>query len=154
MPRRRKSHEPLSGSGIQIHEKHWSNKPCARKRVLFRTVGRSRDAGNPDELGEHRYTAGASDDAASSDGNHHPAFLFNALPPCRAIATTPAIRKHLQYSNPLTRRATQTAGNVHANGGNARPVNPECTLAQLGAAKCGGYCTVQRKRLYQQLLAR
>lgn len=29
-------------------------------------------------------------------------------------------------------------------------VNPECTLAQLGAAKCGDCCTVNRKRLYQQ----
>lgn len=29
-------------------------------------------------------------------------------------------------------------------------VNPECTLAQLGAAKCGVCCTVSRKRLHQQ----
>lgn len=29
-------------------------------------------------------------------------------------------------------------------------VNPECTLAQLAPRKCGGCCTVKRKRLYQQ----
>lgn len=29
-------------------------------------------------------------------------------------------------------------------------VNPECTLAQLGAAKCGVCCTANRKRVYQQ----
>lgn len=29
-------------------------------------------------------------------------------------------------------------------------VNPECTTAQLGAAKCGVCCMASRKRLHQQ----
>ncbi|SUH18508.1 Isocitrate lyase [Salmonella enterica subsp. enterica] len=33
-------------------------------------------------------------------------------------------------------------------------VNPECTLAQLGARKCGGCCTVKRKKAISTALAR